>query len=312
MKKSIFFTIITLCYLCIVVNSKASVFNYFIQLHASSDYSKTINMQKKLEKKGIPAYLLESSFNKKKRYHLRIGLFPNVEAANQFVKFQEYRSFWISKAKSSDDNMATVNIKKLTIRSFTSIPTTPYIYLSKKKSILAVYQKQFGIEASVLPSNLFLFFHDSEEVVLNDITGFKEDENTIKYGKSLNVFFRNETALSKYSGQIELMSTQTKIPANIIKEELSFFNDGYDARYTVFMEYNYKQKASKSHSKTGFDYCDQSKCVKYNKTIRSTQNLGNHLMIKLDNKKQFFIGKNVTAFSKQDSLDSLLLLIIFY
>ncbi len=313
--KSLLFNFVVLFFIANLVSAQNKE-QYSVQIKSSENYLLISKMVDDFIQSGIPAYSVKSDISEKIYHRLRIGPFPSSDDAKKFAEYQPYEDYWVVNT-ADEPNTRKTKIENIIYSEFSSVSTSLYIYTGQRHPILIIYQKKFGIEASILPSDLFLYLKDRDSAIhLKNVTGFREMDDSVQYGKSVEVYFDPEgKPVENYLNQVSQISKQTGISSDIIRKELSFFNDGYDAHLTVLKAYDLTKRKIMSFPKIGFDFSSENKVEKWRGKIDRQKPMGNHLMKKINSEEmQIFRGNQLLIISKElpSSPDKMWLCIIFY
>jgi len=299
--------------LLLLVNSLYS--QYSIQVKATKDSSIAYTILDSLRTIGHHSYITTSKEDPL-LFRIRIGPFLLKEDANLYVAFSQIQNPWITSVKS-DANIPQKMIVNFIVDSLQLTTKKLYWYPLNSFPAIVIYIKNFGLEASILPSTLNVYAkHKKRPIKMDSVTGFEEDNGNLRFGKVLKLYFDPVgKPIESFKQEINVFSHTHGVPIKSVKDNILFFNDGYDATYTILNEFNFKKGKIIAYPKMGFDFYSlghqKKKWIGDINNIAPTVNLGNANMKVVNTSKPQYILQNKTILLFHPSAEMMKLGIAF-
>jgi len=306
--------------ICNELNEKKQLFStaskdtdcFTIQVKSFYDKEKANNFLQKLSNKNIPVDLKYDANDEAPEYRIRVGKFLNRSDAVAFANYWKWKNTRIVDEKNN--NIDTL-IQRAVFDNFSLQTEVLYAYASHQKPLFIIYQKKFGLEMAVHPSDLYIYRDSYEKrLLIENITGFIEKDQSIQFGKSV-LLYRNFEGQpkSQFKDKYNQYAIKLKRTYEDLQNKCLEFNDGYDIRLTLLGELYLTTQQEVIFEKLGFDYTESNRLVAWKGATTIDQLLGNKQMVRIDSEQsQSYRGKQITAFSRKESLNQIEICVLFY
>lgn len=229
--------------------------SYAIQVNASEEAELIAAQLDSLRRRGLPAYRTRTSRGGVTYHRLRLGPFPRREMARSFARCRGYTEGWIVSA-GGDPVSAGASISGLATDVVPLRPQKPSYLLGRRHAFAALLRPAYGAVAQ--PYTLRVYRPaSSNPVVIESVTGIRESEEGVKYGRAERVFVRDTTeTVSEYAAEIEAFSRQHQLSKYLVQDQLALYDGGRMARFTLLGILPLPGGSPQVHKQPGFDYVD--------------------------------------------------------
>ena len=229
---------------------------YAIQLRASEDSTLIAGLLDSLRQAAVPAYVTATEAEGKTYRRLRIGPFTSRQQAEAFAAFHGYDSdAWIGNA--AGDRAAFSQVVAQVWTDALGTQRGPlYYYLGRQHPLIGVLQPRTGPGGALLTAELRLYVEGrARPVLLENITGFAEAPGGVEFGQAERVFVNPRgRPVADFEEDVRDFARMFGVSRYVIEENLSYFDDGVAARFTVLGAYDLAHDTVQTFAQPGFDY----------------------------------------------------------
>lgn len=272
---------------------------YTIQLQSYESSQKSDSLEKSLKSRGLPVYTSAARINEKLYFRVRLGFFTEYDHAKEFAEFYQFQDYWIAEEQGPLPLAGQLVEKTAVIKKE---PDNYRIYAGKQHRFVLFYY--YGILPETVerfPSRMEIYTGRSRVDVIN-VTGFKETETGIYYGKSHFLGYVDPPVSEEYA-------KRKNMPIELLEQHIIFFA-GSEGRITLLEEYNFLLNRIVKEPEIGFDYVDADNYPQLREGILPTFKeapvgtvLGNALLTKIETsstKIEVIEGKNTKVYIRKD------------
>jgi hypothetical protein len=279
---------------------------YTVQIKSAQTLSELALEIKRLSDISVPNFITKFTKDNHIFYRLRIGYFSDSIPALMFSRIIGYSNVWITRETTKDAQCEVLS--NISADTISTIPSFPFYYISEEKSFIAIYQRNYGIEATALPSTLKVYVYGQTKFrIVNEVTGFFEKNGSLFLGLPLLV--EKNPAGVNLNNLIQF-SNKIKIPRSIADSSYSLFNNGTELRLNLLHEMNLSSGSLKSLNIRGIDWVDSLKNHKHWQNIDSKQ-LGNANMVHFSDKTLMtYSNKKIFLLSQHDEPNNKIIVLL--
>jgi hypothetical protein len=242
---------------------------FAIQVNASEDAALVARQLDSLRRRGVPAYRTRTTTDAGATFHrLRVGPFLGRTAAATFARFQGYADPWIvpvgrASKRASERIVRDVRTELVPLR-----PRPPRVLLGRRNASAAFLMPPYGnAPEGTRPATVRVYTPARDApAVIERVTGVREADGVLEYGRAERVFLRRDTSASvdEYAAEVEAFSRERGISSYLVRDRLAFYDGGRVARFTLLGRLPLSGGAPTVHEQPGFDYVNaQGRTVRY-------------------------------------------------
>jgi hypothetical protein len=236
---------------------------FAIQINASPDAALVAGQLDSLRRRGVPAYRTQTTTDAGTTFHrLRVGPIRGRAAARAFARCRGYADPWIvpTSANAASEGADGRTARDVTTDVVSLRPRPPRVLLGRSHAFAAFLMPPYGNASDgTQPATLRVYTPARDEpAVVERVTGVREAEDGLEFGRAERVFVRRDTSATTadYSAEVKAFSRAQGLSSYLVRDQLAFYGGGRVARFTLLGLLSLPGGMPTMHRQPGFDYVD--------------------------------------------------------